>query len=131
MCEATGGRPNNTLLAEVIFPSVDESCLRELEDYQVEYRDLLSKEIRKRPIDVGSYTDLREYVWKRQARERTLVPVPAVKMDISTVGVGDTSGYNGSANGNGADDWGSSGTWTACMPCNDKDSDLIPSPWHD
>ena len=36
MCEATGSPPDPDLLAEVLLPSMDESCLRELETYQME-----------------------------------------------------------------------------------------------
>ena len=115
----------------MLVPSLDESCLREIETYQFESRDDVSHEIVKRPLDPLSYMDLREYIWKRQARERTLVPVPAVKMDISNVALGNSGGNVGGASVGSWDDWGSDGSWNGCMPCNDADNGLIPSPWHE
>lgn len=125
MCEATGSRPESDLLAEVLVPSLDESCLRELETYQVDGTDDLGTAIKK-PIDTGDYHQLREYIWKRQARERTLIPVPATKMDLSAVATPPpAAAASGNENwGNWSDDWGG-----GCGGCNDDG--LIPSPWHE
>ena len=79
------------------------------------------EEVCKRPIDVASYAELREYVWKRQARERTLIPIPAVKIDLSAMAA--ASAAAAAVQDNWGDDWGG---FEAC-----EDDGLVPSPWHD
>ena len=86
MLETTGETPDPTLLAEVLVPTLDIGTLTELETYQVEKINPSTCDKFKRPIDVSDYAELREYIWKKQQRERTIMPIPAMAMDLSLVG---------------------------------------------
>ena len=77
-------RPDDKLLADAFYPAMDPSSITEMDGYMVTTYDSDSKDMR-RPINTDNSQDLREYVRRRQQRERVLVPVPTKKMDVSGV----------------------------------------------
>ena len=140
MLEATGEQPSNEFLAEIFVPSLDASCLTELDGYQVEYVDSVTLERKKKDIDLECYQSVREYVYKRQQRERSLVPIGTRRMDVSSVAQDDQSRgsptwseqeqaeYNAHWGGYSGHSDNSAGGWTYVGPAGQHSSlgDLDP-----
>ena len=74
--EQCGNRPSDDTLADIFFPSLDGSCLTELVHYRVDVIDKRTQLTVPRPVNSSSYIELREYVQKRQAREKSMIPIP-------------------------------------------------------
>ena len=81
MRENTGEDVTEVTLAEVYFPTMDASCQSEIVAIKVQ----IGQGEAARPVDIGKYEDLAEYVRERIHRERTLVPISPAKMDVSAV----------------------------------------------
>ena len=77
MREQCGEEPEEHVWAGALAPAMDHTCLYQLATFRKEDDNLVNKR---------SYTDLKEYVRNRQARERPLVPMKYKKMDVSAFG---------------------------------------------
>ena len=76
---------NEKTMAAVYFPTMDSTCQSEIVALKVK----IGEGEAARVVDRECWDDLAEYVRDRVHRERTLVPIAAVQMDISGVGTED------------------------------------------
>ena len=103
MMDQCAEQPTGKMLADIFYPSLDNSCISEIGSLRVMIGDGQSL----RQVNTDSYDDLSEYVRQRQQRERATVPISTRKMDVSEV-----------ARQQSGNRW-------------PDDSSLIPSQWHE
>ena len=119
MREQCGEVATSDMLATVRYANMDPTCIGELVYVKINRGD------RERVANVHCFQDLREYVIKRQARERILAPRAPVRMDVSAVEraalpSGEVPSYGYAAGAQMQAPW-----------INEEDRHLQPSPYHD
>ena len=78
LAEQCGQRPPEEILANIFYPSMDHTSITELVHYRI------GAGMGSRPVDTTCYAELRDYIQKRDARERALIPTPARKMEVGS-----------------------------------------------
>ena len=85
MTEATGERPDDEFLAEILVPGMDQNTLLELDISTLVAYDHLQKQNIRRPIDKENYEEVREFIQRKQQCEQLSRPIAPRKMDVSNV----------------------------------------------
>ena len=85
LSEATGERPSDEILAEMLVPSLDIHTLTELDSATTAVYDALQKENIRRAVGRENYEEVREFILKRHQQEILLQPIVPRKMDVSNV----------------------------------------------
>ena len=78
VADQTGERPIDSVLADIFYPNMDPLLITELVIHRIGVGAVA------RPVPTTSYLELRDYVQKRSARERTLAPIPTKQMDVGS-----------------------------------------------
>ena len=123
MRENTGEEVSEVTLAEVYFPTMDASCQSEIVAIKIQ----IGQGEAARPVDIGKYEDLAEYVRERIHRERTLVPISPARMDVSAVEAAPQPGAQvrespGQFGGQPAPSWSYDDPWDYGSGGNDLDA---------
>ena len=78
VAERSGKRSDEVTLANIFYLSMDHTSITELVHYRV------GPGPDARLINLDKYSELRGYVQVRGARERSLAPIPAKKMEVGS-----------------------------------------------
>ena len=86
LSEATGERPSDEFLAEMLVPSLDIHILTEVDSATTIAYDSIQKENIRRAVDRQNCEEVREFILKKQQQRETLLqPIVPKKMDVSNV----------------------------------------------